>query len=215
MERASSHPRSCHADHSSKLVMRVRFNSASKLTARGHQDRKDGLSAEDTPKLRAGHRRRGRSPPQAGPADRRPDDPSHRHRGTPPLYTTNPGDYAGLEKLIRVVPVTYSSAHRSQLDLAHPSITGSRRIRRYGTIENAMLPDSSPAPCALHCLSYSAILAFHAQSHGTRLAEVIITPPRRLTGSNVELHFSEGYVRHASGPRAQPDRRPECRQGQR
>jgi len=23
-----------------------------------------------------------------------------------PLYTTNPGDYAGLEKLIRVVPVT-------------------------------------------------------------------------------------------------------------
>ena len=25
---------------------------------------------------------------------------------TIPLYTTNPGDYAGLEKLIRVVPVT-------------------------------------------------------------------------------------------------------------
>ncbi len=23
-----------------------------------------------------------------------------------PLYTTNPGDYAGLEKLLRVVPVT-------------------------------------------------------------------------------------------------------------
>ena len=23
-----------------------------------------------------------------------------------PLYTTNPGDYAGLEKLVRVVPVT-------------------------------------------------------------------------------------------------------------
>lgn len=23
-----------------------------------------------------------------------------------PLYTTNPGDYAGLERLVRVVPVT-------------------------------------------------------------------------------------------------------------
>jgi len=26
-----------------------------------------------------------------------------------PLYTTNPGDYAGLEKLVRVVPVTRPS----------------------------------------------------------------------------------------------------------
>jgi predicted nucleic acid-binding protein len=26
-----------------------------------------------------------------------------------PLYTTNPGDYAGLERLVRVVPVTRPS----------------------------------------------------------------------------------------------------------
>jgi predicted nucleic acid-binding protein len=31
-----------------------------------------------------------------------------------PLYTTNPADYAGLEKLIRVVPVTRPSAPRKK-----------------------------------------------------------------------------------------------------
>ena len=31
-----------------------------------------------------------------------------------PLYTTNPGDYAGLERLVRVVPVTRPSLPREQ-----------------------------------------------------------------------------------------------------
>ena len=36
-----------------------------------------------------------------------------------PLYTTNPGDYTGLEKLVRVVPVT-------RLPLPHEKKSDSR-----------------------------------------------------------------------------------------
>ena len=45
-----------------------------------------------------------------------------------PLYTTNPGDYAGLEKLIRIVPVTRPPLpHENKPD---PALISSRKASR-------------------------------------------------------------------------------------
>jgi hypothetical protein len=61
-----------------------------------------------------GDRSRRRRGPQARAADTGPDDRGNRHRRAPSLFTVNPADYIGLEKLVDVVPVTRPVPHEQK-----------------------------------------------------------------------------------------------------